>query len=133
MQETFGDQFLKLTDLVRSRNQNDSEIEINKQADLLSFENNANFLLEDSHEKLPFPSNVERFPPLVQAIFETLRQFTCKADLLNLLEAECYSERIINVYFKILECMNLVQLSRDNHLRTKALLETPDGRTSVNS
>lgn len=47
-----------------------------------------------------------------------------------------YSEKIINMYFKILEKMNLVQLSMDNYQRQQQMMqETPDGgaRHSVSS
>lgn len=43
---------------------------------------------------------------------------------------------MINVYFKILEKMNLVQLAMDNYQRQQILLQentnTPDGRNSDN-
>lgn len=37
------------------------------------------------------------------------------------------------MYFKILEKMNLVQLSMDNYQRQQQMGETPDGRNSVSS
>ena len=40
-----------------------------------------------------------------------------KKELLEFLEGKLYSEKIINMYFKILEKMNLVQLSKDNFQR----------------
>ena len=40
-----------------------------------------------------------------------------KKELLEFLEGKQYSEKIINMYFKILEKMNLVQLSKDNFQR----------------
>ena len=38
-----------------------------------------------------------------------------KKDLKRFLQGKLYSEKIINMYFKILEKMNLVQLSMDNY------------------
>ena len=37
--------------------------------------------------------------------------------LLAFLDGKIFSEKIINTYFKILEKMNLVQLSKDNYQR----------------
>lgn len=56
-----------------------------------------------------------------------------RADLLGMLEGTGFSEKIVNVYYAILERMNLVQLSIDNHQRTLSMLETPDGRASLSS
>jgi hypothetical protein len=40
-----------------------------------------------------------------------------KSELIGLLKGTLFSEKIINMYFKILEKMNLVQLSMDNYQR----------------
>lgn len=40
-----------------------------------------------------------------------------KNDLASFLEGKIYSDKIVNMYFKILEKMNLVQLSMDNYQR----------------
>ena len=40
-----------------------------------------------------------------------------KKDLIGFLQGTLFSEKIVNMYFKILEKMNLVQLSNDNYQR----------------
>lgn len=40
-----------------------------------------------------------------------------RSQLVAFLKGKLYSEKIINMYFKILEKMNLVQLSQDNYQR----------------
>ena len=55
-----------------------------------------------------------------------------KSELIGLLKGTLFSEKIINMYFKILEKMNLVQLSMDNYQRQQQQ-ETPDGRNSISS
>lgn len=50
-----------------------------------------------------------------------------KSDLAGFLEGKLYSDKIVNMYFKILEKMNLVQLSMDNYQRQQAINETPGG------
>jgi hypothetical protein len=40
-----------------------------------------------------------------------------KKELRRFLKGTLFSEKIINMYFKILEKMNLVQLSMDNYQR----------------
>ena len=40
-----------------------------------------------------------------------------KKELIEFLQGRLYSEKIINMFFKIMEKMNLVQLSIDNYNR----------------
>jgi len=57
-----------------------------------------------------------------------------KKELRKFSEGKLFSEKIINMYFKILEKMNLVQLSMDNYQRQQQIGEsTPEGRNSVSS
>ena len=51
-----------------------------------------------------------------------------KKDLIGFLNGSLFSEKIINMYFKILEKMNLVQLSIDNYNKQQQMLET-SGKT----
>lgn len=50
-----------------------------------------------------------------------------KKELLALLNGTLYSEKIINMYFKILEKMNLVMLSMENYQRQQQQETTPTG------
>lgn len=60
-----------------------------------------------------------------------MHAFMRKSDLVGFNKGQLFQEKIINLYFKILEKMNLVQLSMDNY--TRQMLETPDpDRTSSN-
>jgi hypothetical protein len=57
-----------------------------------------------------------------------------KKELRKFSQGKLFSEKIINMYFKILEKMNLVQLSMDNYQRQQQINDTtPDGRNSVSS
>jgi hypothetical protein len=57
-----------------------------------------------------------------------------KKELRKFSLGKLFSEKIINMYFKILEKMNLVQLSMDNYQRQQQINDTtPDGRTSISS
>eukprot|EP00356_Strombidium_inclinatum_P009143 CAMPEP_0170489744 /NCGR_PEP_ID=MMETSP0208-20121228/8046_1 /TAXON_ID=197538 /ORGANISM="Strombidium inclinatum, Strain S3" /LENGTH=266 /DNA_ID=CAMNT_0010764805 /DNA_START=2091 /DNA_END=2891 /DNA_ORIENTATION=+ len=81
------------------------------------FDQNEEFL-RSGHpdDMLPFPENYQsRYPHQLREIFEYLQAVMRKRELLLFLEGKLYSEKIINMYFKILEKMNLVQLSMDNY------------------
>jgi len=70
----------------------------------------------------------------LREIFEFFNAVIRKKELLGFLQGTLFSEKIINMYFKILEKMNLVQLSMDNYQRQQQMQETPDGgRNSVSS
>lgn len=53
----------------------------------------------------------------MREIFEYFQAVMKKRELIGLLQGTLFSEKIINMYFKILEKMNLVQLSMDNYQR----------------
>lgn len=57
----------------------------------------------------------KKFPHLIREIYECIDM---NSDLLlAFLDGKIFSEKVINTYFKILEKMNLVQLSKDNYQR----------------
>ena len=73
-------------------------------------------------------------PFQVQEVYDYMRKHLTRKDLINLLQGTGFSENIINVYFKVLEKMNLVQLSQDNYTRNQSMLEsTPGARESLSS
>ena len=60
-------------------------------------------------EPLPFPPNYQkRFPYQLREIFDYMKATMKKSELIGLLKGTVFSEKIINMYFKILEKMNLV-------------------------
>ena len=67
-------------------------------------------LTEGSPEDpLPFPKNfAQRYPFQLREIFEYFHAVMRKKELLGFLQGTLFSEKIINMYFKILEKMNLV-------------------------
>ena len=80
------------------------------------FNNNLQFL--QSGQKLRFPENYEqRFPFQLREIFDMLKKYLKREDLILLLNGKLFTERFVNVYFKILEKMNLVQLAKENYQR----------------
>jgi hypothetical protein len=59
---------------------------------------------------LQFPVNYsQRYPFQLKEVFDNLQyEDLKKVDLLEFLRGNLYSEKIINIFFKILEKMNLV-------------------------
>ena len=58
---------------------------------------------------LPFPKNYQkRFPFQLREIFDYMKATMKKSDLVGLLKGTLFSNKIIDMYFKILEKMNLV-------------------------
>ena len=71
-----------------------------------------------SGKPLVFPADqAEKLPLQLREIYETLTNSINKDSLLAFHDGKLFSERLINVYFKILEKMNLVQLAMDNYQR----------------
>ena len=71
-----------------------------------------------NNNPLEFPKDFrERYPFQLREIFDFLQAVMTKGDLAEFLSGKLYSEKIINMYFKVLEKMNLVQLSMDNYMR----------------
>ena len=80
------------------------------------------------NDPLTFPKDFrQKYPFQLREIFDFLQGAMTKADLAEFLSGKLYSEKIINMYFKVLEKMNLVQLSMDNYMRQQQVQETPDG------
>ena len=60
-------------------------------------------------DPLPFPKNfAQRYPFQLREIFEYFHAVMRKRELLGFLRGTLYREKIINMYFKILEKMKLV-------------------------
>jgi hypothetical protein len=57
-----------------------------------------------------FP-NFEKYPYHVREIFEYFKALITKKDLLDFVKGKLFKDNIINVYFKILEKINLVDQS----------------------
>lgn len=110
----FTDQFVKFTDRIKTLNGESLPADDIVLQD--RFEQNEQFLMQGSlDDPLPFPNNYsKRYPFQLREIFDYLHAVMRKKELLDFLEGKLYSEKIINMYFKILEKMNLVQLSMDN-------------------
>ena len=129
----FTDQFVQFTNNVKRLNGiTDASSDILIQD---KFKRNAHLLKSGNpNDQLQFPENyAQRYPFQLREIFEYFQAVIRKKDLIQFAKGKLYSEKIINLFFKILEKMNLVQLSMDNYQRQQQLLETPEGRNSVSS
>lgn len=80
------------------------------------FRKNEKFLKTGNIDSpLPFPKNLEEnYPYQLREIFEYFQAIIKRRELLAFCNGTLFSEKIINMYFKVLEKMNLVQLSMDN-------------------
>ena len=111
----FTEQFVQFTNHIKRLNGQ------NQPADdiilLDRFAQNEEFLTSGSpDDPLPFPKNFsKRYPFQLREIFEYFQAVMRKRELLSFLQGTLFSEKILNMYFKILEKMNLVQLSMDNY------------------
>lgn len=136
LDEMFTDQFVQFTNSIKRLN-----VQLEGSDDLIlqdRFKQNEQLLTAgSSNDPLPFPKNfAERYPFQLREVFESMHTTLKKRELLAFLKGTLYSEKIINMYFKILEKMNLVQLSMDNYQRQQQMMqETPDGgqRHSISS
>ena len=113
----FTEQFVQFTNHVKRLNSQSSPGDDIVLMD--RFDQNEAFLTSGSpDEPLPFPQNFQkRYPFQLREIFDYFQAVLRKRELLAFLKGTLYSEKIVNMYFKILEKMNLVQLSMDNYQR----------------
>ena len=69
-----------------------------------------------NQKKLEFP-DYNSYPYHVREVFEYFKGFIHREDLLEFAKASYFREDIINLYFKILEKVNLLRLSQYNYSR----------------
>ena len=113
----FSEQFVQFTNTVK---RNNAQNQVGEDIILLDrFDENEQLLTSGSPDApLPFPKNyANRYPFQLREIFEYFHAVMRKKELLGFLQGTLFSEKIINMYFKVLEKMNLVQLSMDNYMR----------------
>ena len=122
LDEMFTEQFVQFTTSVKRLN-----LQTEGKDDLIlqdRFKQNEQLLTAGSpNDPLPFPKNfADRYPFQLREIFEYIQALLKKRELLAFLKGTLYSEKMINMYFKILEKMNLVQLSMDNYQRQQQMM-----------
>ena len=102
----FTENFVNFTEQVK--NENNLYCADKKQE--AKFKKNEEFLMSGSvDDPLPFPEDfAKNYPFQIREIFEYLTAVMRKKDLVGFLQGNLFSEKIINMYFKILEKMNLV-------------------------
>jgi len=66
---------------------------------------------------MPFPSSIDSYPMHIKEVFTYLKNAVNPGDLVALQEGETCEESLINVYFKILEKINLVLLKANDFLK----------------
>ena len=72
------------------------------------FQKNRDTLMSNDGFKLKFPQNMSKFPPHLREIFEFYKTTVSADDLIALQEGTIATANIVNLYFKILEKINLV-------------------------
>lgn len=77
------------------------------------FKRNRKVVQSSKGFKITFPA-YKSFSPHIREIFELFRQTLKAEDIKALQDGTLFSEQFINLYFKILEKMNLVLLSAQN-------------------
>jgi hypothetical protein len=108
----FTEQFVQFTNSVKRLNtqmEGNDDLLLQDQKEKRFKQNELLLMSGSANDPLPFPKNfAERYPFQLREIFECLQSLLKKRALLAFLKGTLYSENIINMYFKILEKMNLV-------------------------
>jgi hypothetical protein len=115
----FTNQFVQFTDRVKRMNQQSKAELMQDPIVVQRFEENSEFLrYGDINEPLDFPNEFQKkYPFQIREVFEYIKPNLKKRELVAFEHGKLFSEKLINMYFKILEKMNLVQLSMDNYQR----------------
>lgn len=83
--------------------------------------------LENEDFEMRYPANLEPYPHHLREVFKHMQQTISADDLMALQEGQTSDECIINVYFKILEKINMVLLRAQDFLRS---IVTKDANTT---
>jgi len=69
--------------------------------------------------EMPFPTeeSVQNYPTHIREVFQYMQSMLSANDLVSLLEGETYEETLINVYFKILDKINLVLIRANDFIQ----------------
>lgn len=92
------------------------------------FVNNRSLLLDPNGFEMPFPKAVDQLPTHMREVFQFLQKAVTAGDLVALQEGETSEESLVNVYFKILEKINLVLLRANDFLKmqlTSGTVQSP--------
>ena len=81
---------------------------------------NRTMLLDPSGFEMPFPSSIEQYPNHIKEIFRSIQLEISSDDIVALQEGETSDENIINVYFKVLQKVNLVLHRANDYLKMQA-------------
>ena len=95
------------------------------------FKENRSFLLNPDGFEMPFPTSTDSQPMHVKEIFKYLQNTITAGDLVSLEEGETSEESLINVYFKILEKINLVLLKANDFLKVQQ--HTTDAQQEIHT
>ena len=82
------------------------------------FTSNEKMVLDDDFE-MPLPSSQD-YPMHIKEIFKYLESSLQSEDLVDLMRGETSKESLINIYFKILEKINLVLLKANDYLKAQS-------------
>lgn len=131
LDEMFTSKFVSFTERVRRLNSL-SFSKLARDEDMIKRIKSNSYLLSEkmAEQPLEFPNYQNEFPFQLREVYEYLHALLRRRDLIRFKTGNFYSEKMINMYFKILSKMNLVQLSMDNYQRQQQMLETPDGENS---
>ena len=105
LKDMFGDQFLGLVAEMQTDWDEEKSVELQKR-----------LIMVKNQKKLDFP-DYNSYPIHVREVFEYFKAFVRKEDLLEFAKGTYFREDIINLYFKILEKVNLLRLSQYNYTR----------------
>jgi len=83
------------------------------------FASNRDFLLSPDGFEMPFPASLDSFPSHLKEVFKYLQNAVTAGDLVALQNGETSEESLINVYYKILEKINLVLLKANDFLKVQ--------------
>ena len=84
------------------------------------FIENRTLLLDPSGFNMPFPTSLEQYPNHMKEIFKSIQLEISSDDIVALQEGETSDESIINVYFKVLQKVNLVLHRANDYLKMQA-------------
>ena len=84
------------------------------------FADNRTLLLDPSGFEMPFPASIEQYPNHIKEIFRSIQLEISSDDIIALQEGETSDENIINVYFKVLQKVNLVLHRANDYLKMQS-------------
>ena len=89
------------------------------------FNDNLNFVMDAEGFEMPMPESIDAYPAHIKEVLKYLQTTISAKDIVSLQMGETNDEALINVYYKILEKVNIVLMKSNEFMKLSSHM-TPE-------